>query len=62
MFPSFLVNLYVETEFTYYPDNSPHEYKYRKTVILDKKRDIVNEFPKEALRNNSQKADDFLNV
>ncbi|MFX1517164.1 MAG: hypothetical protein ACFFC6_12750 [Promethearchaeota archaeon] len=27
--------VYVETEFTFYPDNPPHEYKYRKSLFLD---------------------------
>ena len=25
----------IETEFTYYPDNPPREYQYRKTITLD---------------------------
>ena len=33
--------LIVETEFTYYPDNPPYEYKYRKTVIIDDKGQII---------------------
>lgn len=40
--------LIVETEFTYYPDNPPREYKYKKTIILDNNGKIISESPKEA--------------
>ena len=39
----------VETEFTYYPDNPPYEYKYKKTNIIDDKRKIISHSQKEAL-------------
>ncbi len=41
--------LIVETEFTYYPDNPPYEYKYRKTVIVNDKGQIITELPKEVV-------------
>ena len=49
--------IYIETEFTYYPDNPPHEYKSRKTIFIDRKGNIVNESPKEALWNDSREVD-----
>ncbi|MFX0125228.1 MAG: hypothetical protein ACFFAE_16495 [Candidatus Hodarchaeota archaeon] len=58
---TYTYTLSVETEFTYDPDNPPHEYKYKKAIILDKRRKIIDESPKEALWNDSQKVDDFLN-
>lgn len=33
--------VYVETEFTYYPDNPPREYRYKKTIFLDRNRKFV---------------------
>ncbi len=27
--------VFIETEFTYYPDNPPYETHYRKTIVLD---------------------------
>ena len=52
--------IYVETEFTYYPDNPPHEYKYRKTIFLDKGGNIVKESRKESVWSDSHKVEDFL--
>ncbi|MHA2497892.1 MAG: hypothetical protein ACXAEI_20670 [Candidatus Hodarchaeales archaeon] len=37
----------VVTEFTIYPDNPPHEQKYRKTIVIDDKGRILRESPKE---------------
>jgi hypothetical protein len=51
--------IYVETEFTYYPDNPPHEYKYRKTIFLDEGGNILKESPKESLRTDSPLMNDF---
>ncbi len=45
---SYDYTLIVETEFTYYPDNPPREYKYRKTIIIDDNGKIISESPKEA--------------
>jgi len=44
--------LVVTTEFTYYPDNPPYEYKYRKTVVVDNKGELIKESPKEAIGTN----------
>jgi len=35
--------LYVETEFTYYPDNPPMEYNYQKALIVNRDREILPE-------------------
>ncbi|UCG02809.1 MAG: hypothetical protein JSW11_02235 [Candidatus Heimdallarchaeota archaeon] len=59
---AYIYTLYVETEFTYYPDNPPYEYKYKKTIFLDEKGKIVNESPKETLGNSFHKTDDFLDL
>ncbi|MFW9906174.1 MAG: hypothetical protein ACFFFH_17780 [Candidatus Thorarchaeota archaeon] len=45
--------IYVETEFTYYPDNPPHEYKSRKTIFLDKRGSIIKKPLNEALWDDS---------
>ena len=45
---SYDYTLIVETEFTYYPDNPPREYKYRKTIIIDDDGEIISESPKKA--------------
>ena len=37
----------VETEFTYYPDNPPYEYAYRKMIIIDGDGKIIEESEKE---------------
>lgn len=34
---------FVETEFTYYPDNPPYEYHYEKELTLDKDMIIVSD-------------------
>ncbi len=33
----------VETEFTYYPDNPPYEYHYKKEMIIDKEHNIISD-------------------
>ena len=33
--------LYVETEFTYYPDNPPMEYPHEKTMIVNSDKQII---------------------
>ncbi len=44
---TYTYTLVVETEFTYYPDNPPREYKYKKTIIIDDNGKIISESPKE---------------
>jgi hypothetical protein len=39
----------IETEFTYYPDNPPREYKYQKTLIIDQNGRVLKELPKKAV-------------
>jgi hypothetical protein len=34
---------FVETEFTYYPDNPPREYLFSHTIIVDRDKKIVSE-------------------
>lgn len=34
---------FVETEFTYYPDNPPYEYNYEKELMIDKNKNIVSD-------------------
>jgi hypothetical protein len=34
--------LFVETEFTYYPDNPPHEYRKSATVLIDHYGNILD--------------------
>ncbi|MBE9475465.1 MAG: hypothetical protein IMY85_11300 [Chloroflexi bacterium] len=38
----------VETEFTCYPDNPPHEFKYKKTIVVDDNGNIIKVSEKEA--------------
>ena len=33
--------IYVETEFTYYPDNPPKEYHYEDKIIVDKDKNLL---------------------
>jgi hypothetical protein len=57
---SFMYSITVETEFTYYPDNPPYEYKYLKKVLISDKGAILHEFPKEGgMKNRS--IDDWSN-
>jgi len=35
--------LYVETEFTYYPDNPPMEYHHKKVIVVNRDKDIISE-------------------
>jgi hypothetical protein len=41
--------VFIETEFTYYPDNPPHEYKYGQSIVIDRNRRIVEESEREIL-------------
>jgi len=34
---------YVETEFTYYPDNPPYGYKHKRIMIIDKEGTIISD-------------------
>ena len=34
---------FVETEFTYYPDNPPMEYEHTKRIVVDSKKRIIDE-------------------
>ena len=45
---SYAYSLVVVTEFTYYPDNPPREYRYRKTVIIDDKGKVIREFSRKS--------------
>ncbi|UCE13566.1 MAG: hypothetical protein JSV04_15480 [Candidatus Heimdallarchaeota archaeon] len=42
--------VFVETEFTYYPDNPPYEYQYRKTIFVDDDGKIVRESKKATIK------------
>lgn len=35
--------IYVETEFTYYPDNPPMEYNHTKTIMVNRNKEIIDE-------------------
>ena len=39
----------VETEFTIYPDNPPHEYRYEKTITLDDAANVTSESEKKCI-------------
>ena len=43
--------LITETEFTYYPDNPPYEYKYQKKIIINQNGRVLKEFPKKGTSN-----------
>jgi hypothetical protein len=36
--------VYVETEFTYYPDNPPLEYHLEKVIVVNRDKKILSEF------------------
>lgn len=36
---------YIETEFTYYPDNPPHEYHISREMIIDKNKNVLFDAP-----------------
>ena len=40
---SYKYSLYVETEFTYYPDNPPYESTYSKIIVIDQNKNIIEE-------------------
>lgn len=40
---TFTYKIFVETEFTYYPDNPPHETEYEKEIVIDDKSNIISE-------------------
>lgn len=46
---TFNYTIITETEFTYYPDNPPHEYAYQKKIIIDKNGRVLREFPRKAV-------------
>ena len=35
--------IFVETEFTYYPDNPPQEYLKKKMIFIDNNKEIISE-------------------
>jgi hypothetical protein len=39
----------IETEFTYYPDNPPKEYKYEKRIIINQDGQLLKEFLKKVI-------------
>lgn len=43
----------IETEFTIYPDNPPHEYRYEKTIVVDEIGNIIDESEKVHLGSTS---------
>jgi len=47
---TYYYTLNVTTEFTIYPDNPPYEYKYKKTIVVDDKGNIIKELQKEAVK------------
>ncbi len=46
---TFEYTLFVTTEFTYYPDNPPYEYKYSKTITINENKEILEDKPKISL-------------
>ena len=46
---TYVYTIIVETEFTHYPDNPPYERKYKKTIIVDDKGNIIRESQKEEI-------------
>jgi len=46
---SFQYVVFVITEFTYYPDNPPHETHYKSSIIIDDLGQIIYTFPKEMI-------------
>lgn len=46
---TYTYTLTVETEFTYYPDNPPTEYKFQKTILVDENERILKEYPKKTI-------------
>ena len=38
---TFSYRIFVETEFTYYPDNPPMEYPYVKKIVVDREKQIL---------------------
>ena len=46
---TYIYTITIETEFTYYPDNPPHEYKYQKTLIINQNGRVLKEFPKKTV-------------
>ena len=43
----------VESEFTIYPDNPPHEYKYEKAIVVDDIGNVIEESEKVSLGGTS---------
>jgi hypothetical protein len=53
----FVYTMCVETEFTYYPDNPPQCYTYKKGIVITKKGEIISESKKKIVNgtgNNSE--------
>jgi hypothetical protein len=44
---NFAYDVFVETEFTYYPDNPPYEYHYVNKVVVNEAGDILEESQKD---------------
>ena len=49
---SYVYTVFIETEFTYYPDNPPYETQYRKKLMLDGELNVLSEEEVEVLRSN----------
>ena len=45
----YIYTITVENEFTIYPDNPPHEYRYEKTIIVDDSGNVIRESEKKNL-------------
>lgn len=45
---TYCYSIYIETEFTYYPDNPPYEYSYQKTIQLDSDYKLIGQGEKVA--------------
>jgi hypothetical protein len=46
---TYIYTIIVETEFAYYPDNPPQEYRYQKSILLNQNGNIVKEYSKKSV-------------
>lgn len=44
---TYIIN--IETEFTYYPDNPPTEYKFLKSILVDNNGEIIKDYEKRSV-------------
>ncbi|MFH2096868.1 MAG: hypothetical protein ABIJ16_14255 [Bacteroidota bacterium] len=46
----YVYTIIIETEFTYYPDNPPHEYQYEKTIRVNDRGEVMSGSDKRCLK------------